>query len=251
MTTDFRGGLTTRNQFGEVTILALREAIMHRSILAGAILAAAVTAMSAAGANAQQFIADLKGVNEIGSIPSAVTITTTPSTVATGYTGAVLSNGTGTTKLVLNKMASTVTYKLTYSNVGTTAPQTGTVSQAHIHFAKSRDSGGFLLFFSPNLTPPAGVPPPQACPVNSGTVTGTWTKANIVAIPGQNVVAQNFDALAAALESNTAYANIHTIPLPGATNTAYPAGEIRGQVHKSDRDENHDNQDHNDNHAHN
>ena len=69
MTTDFRGGLTTRNQFGEVTILALREAIMHRSILAGAILGAAVTAMSAAGANAQQFTADLKGVNEIGSIP--------------------------------------------------------------------------------------------------------------------------------------------------------------------------------------
>src|SRR5215472_6547144 len=239
MTTDFRGGLTTRNQFGEVTILALREAIMHRSILAGAILAAAVTAMSAAGANAQQFIADLKGVNEIGSIPSAVTITTTPSTVATGYTGAVLSNGTGTTKLVLNKMASTVTYTLTYSNVGTTSPQTGTVSQAHIHFGKSRDSGGILVFFCTNLPFSGTGPTPQACPTNSGTVSGTWTTADVQAILGQNVVAGDFDALVDALESNTAYANVHTVPQPGATNTAYPGGEIRGQVHSAEEEHEH------------
>ena len=53
---------------------------MYRSMLAGAILAAAVTAMSAAGANAQQFTADLRGVNEIGSIPTTVTVPTTPAT---------------------------------------------------------------------------------------------------------------------------------------------------------------------------
>jgi hypothetical protein len=34
-----------------------------------------------------------------------------------------------------------------------------------------------------------------------------------------------------ALESDTAYANVHTVPLSAATNTAYPGGEIRGQVH--------------------
>ena len=215
---------------------------MQRSKLIATALCSGVFGFFISHAGAQEFTAKLSGFNEIGTIPGAI-----PSS----YTGAVLSNGTGTATLDLDQKAGTITYKLTYSNVGTTAPQTGTVSQAHINFGKSRDSGGILVFFCTNLTPPAGVPPPQACPVNSGTVTGTWTKANIVAIPGQNVVAQNFDALAAALESNTAYANIHTIPLPGATNTAYPAGEIRGQVHKSDRDENHDSQDHNDNHAHN
>ena len=204
----------------------------RRYVLAGAILAAAVTTLSAAGANAQQFIAALKGVNEIGSIPTSVTITTTPSTVATGYTGAVLSNGTGTAKLVLNKMAGTVTFTLTYSNLGTTPPQTGTVSQAHIHFGKSRDSGGILVFFCTNLNFAGTGPTPQACPTNSGTVSGTWTKDNVQAILGQNVVAGDFNALVVALESNTAYANVHTIPLPGATNTAYPGGEIRGQVHE-------------------
>ena len=65
-----------------------------------------------------------------------------------------MSDGTGTAKLVLNKMAGTVTYTLTYSNVGTTPPQTGTVSQAHIHFGKTRDSGGILVFLCTNLPLP-------------------------------------------------------------------------------------------------
>ena len=198
----------------------------RRSMLAGAILAAAVTAMSAAGANAQQFTADLKGFNEIGSIPTTVTVPTTPTTVTTTYTGAVLTDGAGTANLVLNKMAATVTYTLTYSNVGLTPPQTGTVSQAHIHFGKTRDSGGILVFFCTNV----GVPPTftggtkvQACPANSGTVSGTWKAADVQAIPGQNVSAGDFNALVAALESETAYANVHTIP-------HYAGGEIRGQV---------------------
>ena len=199
---------------------------MYRSMLAGAILAAAVTAISAAGANAQQFTANLKGVNEIGSIPTTVTITTLGVAAPTTYTGAVLTDGTGTANLVLNKMAGTVTFTLTYSNVGTTPPQTGTVSQAHIHFGKTRDSGGILVFFCTNV----GVPPTftggtkvQACPANSGTVSGTWKAADVQAIPGQNVSAGDFNALVAALESETAYANVHTIP-------HYAGGEIRGQV---------------------
>jgi hypothetical protein len=206
---------------------------MYRhSVLAGAILAAAVTTVSASCACAQEFTADLKGVNEIGSIPTAVTITTLGSPSPTGYTGAVLSNGTGTAKLDLNKNAGTVTFTLTYSNVGTTPPQTGTVSQAHIHFGKSRDSGGILVFFCTNLTFNGTGPHPQACPANSGTVSGTWTKDNVQAITGQNVVAGDFNALVVALESNTAYANVHTVPPSGATHTAYPGGEIRGQVHE-------------------
>ena len=215
---------------------------MYRSMLAGAILAAAVTAISAAGANAQQFTANLKGVNEIGSIPTTVTITTLGVAAPTTYTGAVLTDGTGTANLVLNKMAGTVTFTLTYSNVGTTPPQTGTVSQAHIHFGKSRDSGGILVFFCTNIALPATFtgPPPQSCPQNSGTVSGTWTADDVQVIMGQNVVAKDFDALVDALESNTAYANVHTIPLQGATNTAYPGGEIRGQVRSAEEEHEHD-----------
>src|SRR5215470_4508243 len=226
---------------------------MRRCHITTSALAAAVVALSTGYASAEEFTAHLKGFNEIGSIPStfpAIASIPSPSS-PTGYTGAVLSDGKGTAKLDLDKNAGTITYTLTYSNVGTTPPQTGTVSQAHIHFGKSRDSGGILVFFCTNLNFAGTGPTPQACPTNSGTVSGTWTKDNVQAILGQNVVAGDFNALVVALESNTAYANVHTIPLPGATNTAYPGGEIRGQVHKSDRDENHDSQDHNDNHAHN
>jgi hypothetical protein len=213
---------------------------MRRCHIATGALAAAVVAFSASNAFAEEFTAHLKGFNEIGSIPTSVTVTTTPSTVATGYTGAVLSDGKGTATLDLDQKAGTIAYTLTYSNVGTTPPQTGTVSQAHIHFGKSRDSGGILVFFCTNLKFAGTGPPPQSCPANSGTVKGMWTKDDVQAILGQNVQAGDFDALVDALESNTAYANVHTIPLPGATNTAYPGGEIRGQVHTTEKEHDHD-----------
>jgi CHRD domain-containing protein len=204
------------------------EDVMRQHHFTAVTIAAAALTLAATYAHAQEFTAHLTGFNEIGSIS------------ATGYTGAVLSDGTGTAKLDLNKKAGTITYTLTYSNVGTTPPQTGMVSQGHIHFGKSRDSGGILVFFCTNLTFSGTGPTPQACPQNSGTVSGTWTKADVQAIPGQNVVAGDFDALVDALESNTAYANVHTIPLSGATNTAYPGGEIRGQVRSAEEEHEHD-----------
>ena len=218
---------------------------MLRCHITTSALAAAVVAFSASYASGEEFIAHLSGFNEVGSIPTAFpAIASTPSPSSpSGYTGAVLSDGRGMAKLDLDKNAGTVTYTLTYSNVGTTQPQTGTVSQAHIHFGKSRDSGGILVFFCANipLPPTFTGPTPQSCPQNSGTVSGTWTQADVQAILGQNVMAGDFDALEDALESNTAYANIHTIPMPGATPpiTAYPGGEIRGQVHSADHDHDH------------
>jgi hypothetical protein len=206
---------------------------MRRCHITASALAAAVVAFSASYASAEEFTAKLSGFNEIGSIPNGATY-------AQSYTGAVLSDGNGTAKLYLDKKAGTITYTLTYSNVGTTPPQTGMVSQGHIHFGKSRDSGGILVFFCTNLPFSGTGPTPQACPQNSGTVSGTWTQADVQAIPGQNVVAGDFDALVDALESNTAYANVHTVPMPGATNTAYPGGEIRGQVHSVEEEHEHD-----------
>ena len=72
------------------------------------------------------------------------------------------------------------------------------------------------------------------------TVSDTVTAANVLAVPAQNILAaRDFDAIT----SNTAYVDIHTANFAG--------GEIRGQVHKSDRDENHNSHDHDDNHDHN
>jgi hypothetical protein len=217
-----------------------REDVMRRYKLIGTALCAGVLALWGGGADAEEFSARLTGFQELGSLPNVTQDATTKTVTAANPTGAVLSDGTGTLKLDLDEKAGTATWTLTYSNVGTTPPKTGTVSQAHIHFGKSRDSGGILVFFCTNLTPPVGAPLPKPCPSPSGTVSGMWTSADIVAIAGQNVVAGNFDALVDALESNTAYANIHTTS--GTTpDTAFPAGEIRGQIHEGDLDTKHDN----------
>jgi CHRD domain len=191
---------------------------MRRIMLAGAAMAAGLVALASASAHddhGEEFSARLNGFNELGTLNA--------------QTGAILSDGTGTVKLDLDKKTNTINYTLTYSNVGMTSPLTGTVTQAHIHFGKSRDSGGVIVYFCTNLpfTGHTG-PTPPPCPNNSGTVKGTFTAMNVQAIPTQNVNAGDFDALVDVIASNTAYANIHT--------TALTAGEIRGQCRSDDRE---------------
>ncbi|HYU14291.1 MAG TPA: CHRD domain-containing protein [Stellaceae bacterium] len=171
----------------------------------GMLLAGAIAGLSAGFAQAQEFGARLNGFEELGALNA--------------QTGAILSGGKG--KHSLDVDPTQITYRLTYS--GLRAP----VTQAHIHFGKIHVAGGVMVFFCTNLgNGPAGTP---TCPANGGTVTGTWTAASVVGPASQNVPPGSFDAVVSALNSNTAYANIHT--------TKFPAGEIRGQVRRGDRDD--------------
>lgn len=185
---------------------------MHH-VIEKLLVGTAAFALTVSHADARDFSARLNGFEELGAINA--------------QTGAILSDGKGTLKLSLDKQAGTITYTLTYSNVGTKPPGTGPVTQAHIHFGKARDSGGIMVFLCTNLgNGPAGTP---TCPTTSGTVTGTITAAQVLAIATQNVTAGDFDALEDALTSDTAYVNVHT--------TAHPAGEIRGQIGPDDQGE--------------
>ena len=136
--------------------------------------------------------------------------------------GPILSEGTGTLKLKLDRQAKTLTFWLTYSNLSASA------FMAHIHFAPVHVGGSIMVWFCGGapVTPPAGV---QPCPAGGGTVTGTLTAADVQGIAAQHVTAGDFDALQDALDSNSAYANVHT--------TNFPAGEIRGQIHHGDGDD--------------
>jgi len=177
---------------------------MHRLLIVKPILIMAVLALtlSGAAASAEEFSARFSGFQEVGG-------------VGAGQTGAILSDGTATLRLNLDKNADTMTYQLTYADLS------AAVTQAHIHFGKRHVGGGIIVFLCTNLANgPAGTP---ACSAGGGTVTGSITAAGIVAIPGQNVTAGDFNALEALLKSNTAYGNIHT--------AKFPAGEIRGQIH--------------------
>ena len=84
-----------------------------------------------------------------------------------------------------------------------------------------------MVFFCSNLTNPP--PGSQACPPNGGTVTGTITAGNVVGPAAQGITPGDFDAVVAALVSNTVYGNVHTIN--------FPAGEVRGQVRRGGRDD--------------
>jgi hypothetical protein len=183
----------------------------RRSVLAGAILAAAGTTISATYANAQEFRATLSGFQEVGALNAE--------------TGAIFSkSGEGTLKLKLDEKAQSLTYTLTYSGL------TSTVLQAHIHFGKVHVPGGIFVFLCTNLG--NGPPATPACPNPSATglnaVTGTLTPASVVGVAGQNIVAGDFSIVPAALKSDTAYGNVHT--------QNFKSGEIRGQIRQPENE---------------
>ena len=174
---------------------------MYRMTLAGIILSALTAAPAVMAADQiEHFHAVFSGFDEIGALNAA--------------TGAVLSPGKGTLELQLDKVNQTLSFSLTFADLG--AP----VTQSHIHFGKNHVAGGVMVFFCTNLN--NGPADTQACPAGGGTVTGTLSAADVVGPAGQNVKAGDFQAVVDALESDTAYANIHT--------TKFPAGEIRGQI---------------------
>jgi CHRD domain len=180
---------------------------MRFKLLASVTLMTAPFMLFGAYANATEFTTKFSGFEEVGALNAE--------------TGAIFSPGTGTLDLDLNRNARTITFKLTYS--GLSAP----VTQSHIHFGKRHVPGGVMVFFCTNLNNgPAGT---QTCPAGGGTVTGMITGASVIGPTAQHITPGDFDAVVAALDSNTVYGNIHT--------TNFPAGEIRGQVRRGDRDD--------------
>jgi hypothetical protein len=66
---------------------------------------------------------------------------------------------------------------------------------------------------------PAGT---QPCPADGGTVTGTFTAADVVGPASQLIAATELNELIAAIRAGRVYANVHTIANPG--------GLVRGQL---------------------
>ena len=131
----------------------------------------------------------------------------------------ILTDGKGTFKAKINENAETISYTLTYS--GLSSPAT----MAHIHFGQQGVNGGVFAF----LCGGGGKP---ACPT-SGTVTGTITAADILAIASQGLAARDFAGAVRAILSGNTYVNVHT--------TNFPAGEIRGQITANSSDQNNQN----------
>jgi len=104
---------------------------------------------------------------------------------------------------------------------------TGPAQAAHIHFGQNQVNGNVVVFFCGG----GGRPACPDGPGHSGTVSGTWTSADILAVGAQNVSAGDFAGFLRILNAHEGYANIHT--------TLFQGGEIRGQVsvRNEDRDD--------------
>lgn len=119
----------------------------------------------------------------------------------------VLTDATGTFRARLTE--SSIQYELTYDGMSSDA------FAAHIHFGHPTDNGGVLVFL-------CGGDDKPACPVRGGTVRGTITIDNILAIPEQGVAARDASGLLRIIRAGLAYVNVHT--------QNFPDGEIRGQI---------------------
>ncbi len=124
------------------------------------------------------------------------------------------TNGSGQVVVKINDRAQEISYRLSYAGLE------GSVTQAHIHFGGTAQSGGIVVFLCSNLpNPPAGT---QACPAAPATVSGTITPSNIIGPAAQGIAAGEFAEFVAAIRAGTTYANVHS--------TLYPGGEIRAQL---------------------
>ena len=131
---------------------------------------------------------------------------------------AIASAGSGEFVAQINQAGTAIDWSLTYRNLTD-------VTQSHIHFGRPATSGGIVLFLCTNGTPPAGVPMPQACPPTAGTISGTWTAADVIASTnGQGIVsgAPGLAQIIDAIRNDSAYVNVHT--------AAHPTGEIRARL---------------------
>ena len=129
------------------------------------------------------------------------------------------TGATGTFEGTLNAAGDTISWTFTWDGL------TGPPSAAHIHFAPRNVNGPVFTFFCGG----GGKPP---CPqTTSGSIDGTTTAADILAVPAQALQAGDFAAFLEILRHHDGYANMHTAQFPG--------GEIRGQVRirfREDRD---------------
>jgi hypothetical protein len=134
---------------------------------------------------------------------------------------ALSTTASGRFKAVVDTVANTITWKLTYDGLE------GNVTQAHVHFGQMSVNGGISFFLCSNLgNGPAGT---QACPTPPAEITGVITPDLVVgpgavppAPPVQGIEPGAFAEIAAAIREGVAYANVHT--------SKWPGGEIRGQL---------------------
>lgn len=144
-------------------------------------------------------------------------------------TPAISTTGNGTFSAELAEDGQSFTFELTYADLEGSVG--GAVTGAHVHLGQRGVAGGIAVHLC------GGGDGTAACPDSPGTVTGTFTSANVVGPAGQGLSAGELSELITAMRAGVTYVNVHT--------TVFPAGEIRGQLrpHGNGRDHEDENED--------
>ena len=127
---------------------------------------------------------------------------------------ALSSAASGSFQAFINDAAGTIRYRLSYSGLE------GDVAMGHIHFGQLSVNGGISVWLcqTASFVDPTGLAP--TC-VQSGTVTGLLTQANVIGPAGQGIPPAQFAEIVAAIRAGVAYVNVHS--------STFLGGEIRGQ----------------------
>ena len=134
---------------------------------------------------------------------------------------AVSTAATGKFKATVDKVSNTIRYELSYSGLE------GDVRQAHIHIGQRGVNGGITLWLCQTTANPAPAPLTTPACLQSGTVNGVLSAADVVGPTGQGIAgAADFADVLAAIRVGVAYVNVHSARFPG--------GEIRGQLRDDD-----------------
>jgi hypothetical protein len=155
--------------------------MVHRTTLrlVMALVILMLAAAPATAASPRNFVAQLKGANEVPP---------------------VATRAVGVAKFKLSKDGNSISYKLNVANIEN-------VTQAHIHLAPAGANGGVVVWLYPS-GPPAQLIPGRF----QGTLaTGTITAANLVG----GLAGGSMDDLLAHMRAGGAYVNVHTSAFPG------------------------------------
>lgn len=107
----------------------------------------------------------------------------------------------------LSKDGTQLSYKLIVANLEN-------IQMAHIHLAPAGANGGFVAWLYPSAPPMMLIPGTT----NGILAEGVITSANLIG----TLAGKTLSDLVAQIQAGNAYVNVHT--------TAYPGGEIRGQI---------------------
>jgi hypothetical protein len=131
------------------------------------------------------------------------------------------ATGSGTFQATINEDETAVEYQLTYT-------LEGTVTQSHIHLGQVGVSGGISIWLcqTTGFADPTGLAP--TCPAE-GTVSGTFTRANVIGPVNQGIAGSaggaseaEFAEVLRNIRRGLTYANVHS--------DICPSGEARGQI---------------------